>query len=215
MFYIKDLKFKSILDIDEMKIEGHKITSIVGKSGSAKTTLLKMLNKMFTPDSGEIFYNGTNIKEIDAIDLRRQVVMLGQTPAIFPGTLRDNLLIGRKFANKEFLEDKQLINMLKKVELDKSLDQDGGELSGGEQQRVALARVILSDPDVFLLDEPSSALDDLTERLIITSLINYTKENNKTLIMVTHSTEIAKEFSDQVFEIRDRTSNEKEGFNGS
>lgn len=215
MFYIQNLKYKSILNITELKIEKHKITSIVGKSGSGKTTLLKMLNKMLTPDSGEIFYGGKNIKDIDAIQLRRQVVMLGQTPAIFPGTIRDNLLIGRKFANKEPLPDEQLINMMGKIELDKSLDQDGQELSGGEQQRIALARVILTDPEVFLLDEPSSALDDVTERLIITSLVNYTKENNKTLIMVTHSTEIGKEFSDVVFEIKNRTANEKENFNGS
>lgn len=215
MFYIQNLKYKSILNITELKIEKHKITSIVGKSGSGKTTLLKMLNKMLTPDSGEIFYGGKNIKDIDAIQLRRQVVMLGQTPAIFPGTIRDNLLIGRKFANKEPLPDEQLINMMGKIELDKSLDQDGQELSGGEQQRIALARVILTDPEVFLLDEPSSALDDVTERLIITSLVNYTKRNNKTLIMVTHSTEIGKEFSDVVFEIKNRTANEKENFNGS
>lgn len=215
MFYIQNLKYKSILNITELKIEKHKITSIVGKSGSGKTTLLKMLNKMLTLDSGEIFYGGKNIKDIDAIQLRRQVVMLGQTPAIFPGTIRDNLLIGRKFANKEPLPDEQLINMMGKIELDKSLDQDGQELSGGEQQRIALARVILTDPEVFLLDEPSSALDDVTERLIITSLVNYTKRNNKTLIMVTHSTEIGKEFSDVVFEIKNRTANEKENFNGS
>lgn len=215
MFYIKNLKFKSILDIEEMNIEEHKITSIVGKSGSGKTTLLKMLNKMFTPDSGQILYKGKNILEINAIELRRQVVMLGQTPAIFPGTIRDNLLIGRKFANKESLPEDDLLRVMKKVELDKPLDGDGEELSGGEQQRVALARVILSDPEVFLLDEPSSALDSVTERLIIKSLVDYTRENYKTLIMVTHSRDIGNEFSDVVFEIKNRTANAKEGFNGS
>ena len=103
---------------------------------------------------------------------------------------------------------------MKKVELDKPLDGDGEELSGGEQQRVALARVILSDPEVFLLDEPSSALDSVTERLIIKSLVDYTRENYKTLIMVTHSRDIGNEFSDVVFEIKNRTANAKEGFNG-
>ena len=141
--------------------------------------------------------------------------MLGQTPAIFPGTIRDNLLIGRKFANKESLPEDDLLRVMKKVELDKPLDGDGEELSGGEQQRVALARVILSDPEVFLLDEPSSALDSVTERLIIKSLVDYTRENYKTLIMVTHSRDIGNEFSDVVFEIKNRTANAKEGFNGS
>lgn len=215
MFYIKNLKFKSILDIEEMTIEERKITSIVGKSGSGKTTLLKMLNKMLTPDSGQILYKGKNIRDIDAIELRRQVVMLGQTPAIFPGTIRDNLLIGRKFADKEPIPEEDLLRVMEKVELDKPLDGQGEELSGGEQQRVALARVILSDPEVFLLDEPSSALDSVTERLIIKSLVDYTRENYKTLIMVTHSRDIGNEFSDIVFEIKNRTASAKEGFNGS
>ena len=215
MFYIKDLKFKSILDISELKIKEHKISSIVGKSGSGKTTFLKMLNKMLTPDSGQILYKDKNIKDIDAIQLRREVVMLGQTPAIFPGTIRENLLIGRKFSNKTNLPDKRLVNMLEKLGLDKSLDQDGKDLSGGEKQRIALGRVILSDPQVFLLDEPSSALDGETENLIIKSLADYSKENNKTLIMVTHSLEIGRAYSDIVIEIKNKDAKEKEVYNGS
>lgn len=210
MFYIQDLKYKSILNISELKIQEHKVTSIAGKSGSGKTTFLKMLNKMITPDSGNVFYYGKDIKNIDAIQLRREVVMLGQTPAIFPGSIRENLLIGRRFSNKAPLSDEKLIEMLKKLELDKSLDQDSEELSGGEKQRIALARVILSDPKVFLLDEPSSALDSETENLIITSLVNHSRENNKTLIMVTHSVKIGKEFSDVIIEIKDKDANKKE-----
>ena len=167
---------------------------------------------MLSPDSGEIFYKGKNLKEISAIDLRRQVVMLGQTPAIFPGTIRDNLLIGRKFSDKDPLPDENLIQMLNKLKLDKSLDGDAEELSGGEIQRIALGRVILSDPEVFLLDEPSSALDSETENLIINSLVDHSKENNKTLIMITHSMEIGKEFSEYVIEIKNKSANKKENF---
>ena len=212
MFNIQDLKYKSILNIRKLEIREHQITSIVGRSGSGKTTFLKMLNKMITPDSGVILYKDKNIKEIDAVQLRREVVMLGQAPAIFPGTIRDNLLIGRKFAQKEPVADEKLVYMLKKLGLDKSLDEDSEQLSGGEQQRVALARVIISDPQVFLLDEPSSALDSDTENLIISSLVDYTKENNKTLIMVTHSLEIGIEFSDFIIEIKDKDASAKEDF---
>lgn len=212
MFNIQDLKYKTILNIRELEIKEHKITSIVGKSGSGKTTFLKMLNKMITPDSGVIFYKGKNIKDMDAVKLRREVVMLGQTPAIFLGTIRDNLLIGRKFANKEPLPDKNLIDMLEKLGLDKSLDEDSEQLSGGEKQRIALGRVIISDPQVFLLDEPSSALDSDTENLIISSLVDYTKENNKTLIIVTHSLEIGRKFSDFIIEIKNKDASAKEDF---
>nr|WP_300006314.1 ABC transporter ATP-binding protein [Tissierella sp.] len=210
MFQIKDLKFKSILNIHDLKIKENKITSIVGKSGSGKTTFLKMLNKMITPDSGSILYNNRDIKEIDAVQLRREVIMLGQTPAIFPGNIRDNLLIGRKFSGKEALPDQELTAMLKKLGLNKSLNEEASNLSGGEQQRVALGRVIIADPQVFLLDEPSSALDSKTENLIISSLADYSKENNKTLIMVTHSLDIGREFSDFIIEIKNKDANLKE-----
>ncbi len=210
MFYIKDLKYKSILDISELKIEENSVTAIVGRSGSGKTTFLKMLNKMISPDSGQILYKDQNIKDIDAVELRRKVVMLGQTPAIFPGSIRENLLIGRKFSNKEDLSDESLLKILNQLGLDKSLEEDGQDLSGGEKQRIALARVILSDPEVFLLDEPSSALDSETENLIIESLVEHSRENNKTLIMVTHSLDIGKSFSDLVIEIKNKDANEKE-----
>ncbi len=201
MFLIHNMKYKDILNIQNLQIESMKIISIVGKSGSGKTTLLKMLNKMISPTSGDIYYNDKNLREINSIDLRRNVVMLNQTPAIFPGTIRDNLLIGRKFSEKESISDDRLKKMLSILELDKSLDENSDELSGGEKQRIALGRVILTDPEVFLLDEPSSALDSHTENLIIESLIEHTKNKNKTLIMVTHSKDIGIKFSDMIIEI--------------
>jgi len=87
------------------------------------------------------------------------------------------------------------------VELNKNLNDDAEKLSGGEKQRLALGRVILMNPEVFLLDEPSSALDEETENLIIKKLTQYVKENGKTLIMVTHSKAIAKNFSDHIIEL--------------
>lgn len=203
MFIIKDMKYKNILDIENLKLENNKIISIVGKSGSGKTTLLKMLNKMISPTSGDIYYNDKNLKEIDSIDLRRNIVMLNQTPAIFNGTIRDNLLIGRKFSEKDSISDEEIKKILHALEIDKSLDANSEELSGGEKQRIALGRVILTDPDVFLLDEPSSALDSHTENLIIQSLIDHTRKTNKTLIMVTHSKDIALKFSDIIIQIED------------
>jgi putative ABC transport system ATP-binding protein len=88
------------------------------------------------------------------------------------------------------------------VHLDKKLTDDAEKLSGGEKQRVALGRVIVLQPEVLLLDEPSSALDEDTEHIIIEALANYTKENNKTLIMVTHSKKIANSFSEYIIQIK-------------
>ncbi|MDF2520082.1 MAG: transporter ATP-binding protein [Clostridia bacterium] len=203
MFQIIDLKYKNILDIKELEIPGQRITCIVGQSGSGKTTLLRMLNKLISPDSGKILYNDENLKEIDSIGLRRKVVMLPQTPVIFNGTIRDNLQIGLKLAEKPEAADSELLEILEKVHLKKGLDENADKLSGGEKQRLALGRVMLLKPEVLLLDEPSSALDEETEQLIIESVVEFSKRNNRTLIMVTHSKKVADTFADNIIEIKE------------
>ncbi len=201
MFLLKKVKYKHILDISHLNIEKYKVTCIVGESGSGKSTLLRLLNKLISCDSGEIFYNNQPFNTINSIELRRSVVMLPQLPAIFPGTVRDNLVIGLKFAEKPAVDDTKLRQVLNIVHLNKELGDDSDKLSGGEKQRLALGRVILLDPEVFLLDEPSSALDEETERIIIEKLVAYTKETNKTLIMVTHSKKVAQTYSEHLIEL--------------
>ncbi len=201
MFSLKEVKYKQILDIKELNIEKFKVTCIIGESGSGKSTLLRLLNKLISCDSGTIMYNGQDLNSCDSVELRRTVVMLSQHPAIFPGTIRDNLLIGLKFAEKPAANDDKLLQILNMIHLNKNLDDESDPLSGGEKQRLALGRVILLDPEVFLLDEPSSALDEETERFIIENLVAYTKETSKTLIMVTHSKKVAQTYSDKTIEL--------------
>lgn len=201
MFILKNVKYMNIIEIDDLIIESNKITCIIGESGSGKTTLIRLLNNLLSCDRGEILFNGVNINTIDPVSLRRSVVMLPQNPTIFPGTIKYNLLIGLKFAEKPVVDDKKLRDILNFVKLDKDLLDDVDHLSGGEKQRLALARIILIDPDVFLLDEPSSSLDEETENLIINKIVTYTKENHKTLIMVTHSKKIASNYSDVIIQI--------------
>lgn len=202
MFILKDVKYKDILDIKDLKLSKNKITSIVGQSGSGKTTLLRLLNNLISAHYGEISFDSIPLDEIDPVQLRRKVVMLPQNPAIFSGNIKDNLLIGLKFSQKPLAEDERLFEVLKSVGLNKELHMDADLLSGGEKQRLALGRIILMEPEVLLLDEPSSALDEETEYMIIKTLVTYTKDNNKTLIMVTHSKKIAREFSDNIVEIK-------------
>lgn len=102
MFVLKNVKYKDILNIEELHIPPRKITVITGKSGTGKTTLLKMLNKLISPDSGEIFFKGTPLKEIDSVELRRKVVMLPQFPVVFPGNVKENLILGLKFSGKRY-----------------------------------------------------------------------------------------------------------------
>lgn len=196
MYQLTNVKYKDILDIEDLEILGKKVTSIVGKSGSGKTTLLRLLNKLISCDTGEILFKKESLKSIDSVELRRKVVMLPQQPVIFDGNIRENLLMGLKFSEKDLLTDDQLNEILEWLHLDKPLEDEADKLSGGEKQRIALGRVILMDPEVLLLDEPSSALDELTEEKIIEFVADYTRENHKTLILVTHSKAISEKYAD-------------------
>jgi putative ABC transport system ATP-binding protein len=94
------------------------------------------------------------------------------------------------------------MKILKEVSLNKNLQDNAEKMSGGEQQRLALGRIILLDPNVYLLDEPSSALDEETEYLVIEKVVDHVRKNNKTLIMVTHTKRIAEEFADNMVEVK-------------
>ncbi|CDF59179.1 ABC transporter ATP-binding protein [Thermobrachium celere] len=204
MFEIKNLKFKDILDIEHLIINKNSVTSIVGESGSGKTTLLKMLNNIISPDEGEIYYEGIEINNYNPIDLRRKVVMLPQTPVIYKGSILDNILIGKRFAKSFNYNLEEIKTLLEKFNVNKNLSESAENLSGGEKQRICLIRVLIMNPEVILLDEPTSALDENTEDIVINYIVEYTKKNNKTLVMVTHAKDIAKKYSDFIIEINKR-----------
>lgn len=201
MFEFRDVQYKDIIQIPSLPIGSSEITTLVGKSGGGKTTILRLLNKMISPTSGDILFHQQSLKTLDAIEHRRQVVMLSQSPTIFPGNIRDNLIMGLKFHHREAPADEVLKEMLQRVHLDKGLTEETNHLSGGEKQRLALGRVLLLNAPVYLLDEPSSALDDSTEEAIIQMFTSYVKDYNKSLIMVTHSKEMAHKYSDKVITI--------------
>jgi len=190
MFELKDVTYKDILTIRSLHIPMGKITCFVGESGAGKSTLMKMLNIMISPDQGEIYYSGENVREIDPIHHRRRVIMLEQQPTIFEGTVRDNLNIGLVFSGKDEKPDKELLNALHLVSLQKELDEEAQTLSGGEKQRLALARVFLMDAEVYLLDEPTSALDKETEEKVMKNFFSIMKERKKTVVFISHSNEL-------------------------
>lgn len=205
LFEIRGLKFKDILNIEKLNIPENKITCIVGESGSGKTTLLRHLNGLVSADSGSIYFKHKDINDLDTIELRRRVVMLSQNPAIFPGNIKDNLVIGLSFSEKPMAQDEKLKEILKLVHLDKKLEENAEKLSGGEKQRLALGRILLMEPEVLLLDEPSSALDEDTEKLVIEKVVEYSKNKKKSLVMVTHSKNIANTYGEYIIEVKKGT----------
>ncbi|ACB84723.1 ABC transporter ATP-binding protein [Natranaerobius thermophilus] len=201
MFVLKKVHYKDILSINELTLPEKKVSCIIGESGSGKTTLLKLLNQLISHDGGEIWFQNHLIEKWDPITLRRNVVMVPQTPVITSESIRENLNLGATMSDQSPKDDEELKNVLEFMKLDKNLNQNADNLSSGEKQRLSLARVMLMDPSVFLLDEPSSALDEDLEDLIISKFIDYAVNKNKTVIMVTHSKKIGQKQSDVLINI--------------
>lgn len=201
MFKLEKIKFKDILDIEEISLEENMVTAILGSSGGGKTTFLKLLNNMITADQGKVIYRGKHIETYDPVSLRREVVMMPQDPQIFKGTIKDNFIKTEEINDNKNSKSLNYNELLRKVSLTQNLDDTADNLSGGEKQRLALARVMLLEPKVLLLDEPSSSLDKKTEEKIIEMVVDYVRKNDRTLIMVTHSPEIAEKFADKIINI--------------
>lgn len=209
MFELKNVKFKDILNIDHLLIDDSGLTMIIGPSGSGKSTLIKMLDNIISPDSGEILYKSDDINTYKAHELRRKVIMQSQFPAIFEGNVRDNLNVARKFSKLADLDDEKLNELLGIVLLDKKLDDDPKDFSGGEKTRLSIARVLAMDSEVYLFDEPTSSLDDDTECNLIENVIKYLKEKNKKIIMVSHSEKLFS-LANQIVKVENKTARIKE-----
>jgi len=187
-------KGKPILRNVSFEMRGGEILTILGPSGSGKSSLLRCLNRLETIDRGEIFLNGVETRGIDAIELRRRVGMVFQTPALLPLTVRENLLIGPGF-RKQSPDEKECARLLESTGLSGEFLERGVEaLSVGERQRVALAQVLANRPDALLMDEPTSALDPPAV-LKIEELIKTIHRNLRTMTLwVTHNIEQALRF---------------------
>ena len=200
MFEFHQVKYKGVVDIPDLNID-HGLTVLMGESGSGKTTVLRLLNKMISPTQGRLLFEGKDLKQIPSVAHRRKVLLLSQSPVMFDGNIRDNLTMAFRFQGKVGPEVEALDEILTRVRLNKNLDTPVQQLSGGEKQRLALGRVLLLDPAVYLLDEPSSALDDHTEDTIIKLIAEHLKTNGKSAVMVTHTRLMAEKYADEIIEM--------------
>ncbi|MEK7436113.1 MAG: type I secretion system permease/ATPase [Pseudomonadota bacterium] len=169
--------------------EGDRV-GIIGRIGSGKTTLAKLLIALYQPQSGSILVDGTDIRAIDPVDLRRAVGYLPQNIALFAGSVRDNLLVGAPGADDAaILRAASIAGLIDIVNrhprgFDMPVGERGEALSGGQRQTVALARALITDPPILVLDEPTHAMDHSAEERLKTQMQN--ELAGKTIIVVTH-----------------------------
>jgi putative ABC transport system ATP-binding protein len=188
---------RRVLDEVTARIPAAGITVVTGPSGAGKTTLLRLCNRLEVPDTGTVRYRGRPLDELDPLALRRRVGMVFQRPIPFPGSVADNLRVARPDAGAE-----EMRVLLSRVALDPGLlDQEARTLSGGELQRVCLARTLVTEPETLLLDEPTSALDDQPKR-VFENTARELAAQDITLVWITHDEAQGRRVADRIYHLR-------------
>lgn len=174
-----------------LTVEQGEFVSIIGTSGSGKTTIIKMVNRLNHPTSGNIYIHGENIEKMDIIQLRRNIGYAIQGSVLFPHmTVEQNIAYVPNLLNKKDKEKtKRAVNKwMNLVELDESLlSRYPDELSGGQQQRVGIARSLAASPDILLMDEPFGAVDEITRATLQKELKKLHNKTKITMLFVTHN----------------------------
>lgn len=198
----KFYKSTPVLQDINLKMYDGEIIVLIGPSGCGKTTTLKMINRLISTSEGTILINGTDISTIDPIILRRSMGYVIQQTGLFPHmTVRQNIEIIPNLQKKEKKEiTERTLQLMKMVGLDPDfyLDRYPIQLSGGQMQRIGVARAFAMDPDIILMDEPFSALDPITRSGLQDELVNLQAHLHKTIIFVTHDMDEAVKIADRI-----------------
>jgi len=171
--------------------------AILGPSGSGKSTLLRLLNRLQDPTSGRILMDGRDTREVDVVDLRRRCAMVLQQAVSLPGSVEENLLLGPTLRKGDIERARDRIpGLMERVRLAPELrNRPAGDLSIGQMHRVALARALMNDPEVLLLDEPTAALDPGTASAILDLVVDLNRDLSLTVVIVTHNFQDARKFA--------------------
>lgn len=191
---------KILLDDVSFRLERGQVLAVLGPSGSGKTTLLRLLNRLDEPTGGTVLLHGDDYRTLDPRELRRRIGMVMQRAYLFPGTAASNIRYGPE-QHGLTMADAEIDRLLEHVGLADYRERDVATLSGGEAQRVSIARSLANEPEILLLDEPTSALDEGSKQDVERLLATVVRERRATCVWVTHDLAQARRVSDMVLKI--------------
>ena len=190
-----------VVDDVTVEVRSGEVLAVAGPSGAGKSSFLRLLNRLDEPTGGTVRFQGIDYRQMDPRDLRRRVGMVTQTAYLFPGTIADNLRFGPAQQGLE-LPAKEIDELLAQVGLSNRASEDVSHLSGGEAQRVSLARALATEPAVLLLDEPTSSLDAEAKVEVEQLILKLVRKNGLTCVMVSHDLAQAARVADRVMILR-------------
>ncbi len=200
---IKNLKVqrnkRDVLKVASLDISRSETLAIVGPNGSGKSTLLLTLGHLLKHDGGEVKYDGKPISEWNDLEYRRKIAFVFQDPLLMDMTVYENVVLGLKFRGMDKSESQTHADTwMKAMGVDSLSKRRAGQLSGGEAQRVSLARAFVLDPELLLMDEPFSAVDPQTRAQLLQDLSTLLSHEHRTTIIVTHNLKEAAQMGDRV-----------------
>lgn len=192
----ENLSFLDIIRYDNMTILKEKATFITGESGTGKSTLLRLFNNSLSSSSGSVYYRGSDILSINPVELRRSVLLVGQSVFLFDDTIAGNVEQFFAYRDEVLPETSSIQECLSVCRADFSPEADCTTLSGGERQRVYLALFLAMDSDILMLDEPTSALDGANGRQVMENIATFCRDRGRTLVVVSHDENLVERFAE-------------------
>jgi len=190
---------RDVLRVDSLDIQRGETLTVVGPNGAGKSTMLLVLARLLKPWHGEVLYDGKSLKQWNELEYRRRISFVFQAPLLMDMTVEQNVALGLKFRGTPKEERRERARKwMKQLGVESLSKRRAGELSGGEAQRVSLARAFVLEPELLLLDEPFAALDPPTHAKLLEDLSAILKQDHRTAVFVTHNLSEAARLSHRI-----------------
>ncbi|HMV28062.1 MAG TPA: ABC transporter ATP-binding protein [Anaerolineales bacterium] len=190
---------RDALKVETLDISKGETLAVVGPNGAGKSTFLLALAHLLKATKGEVMLHGKSQRDWNDLEYRRRIAFVFQDPLLMDMSVRENIALGLKFRNVEKKEaNERIYQWAKAMGVEALLERRANQLSGGEAQRVSLARAFVLDPELLLMDEPFSAVDPQTREKLLDDLSRVLAENQRTTVFVTHNLKEAAQFGDRV-----------------